>query len=92
MDSNKSEITAIHGSAEEVRTPDEHLHEKAGHSPDGLGGFEADIENMPPGYFKSRFFIGTFLAIGFGLIAGTGAFVNNCPLRANHHRIPLRLT
>lgn len=36
-------------------------------------GFEADEENLPKGYFYSRFFIGTFLAIGLSLWAGTGA-------------------
>ena len=36
-------------------------------------GFEADETNLPPGYFYSRFFIGSFLAIGFSLWAGTAA-------------------
>ena len=79
MASNKSEITAVHASAEDIRTPDEHPHVKGGHRPELIEGFEAEIENLPPGYFKSRFFIGTFLAIGFGLIAGVGAFVRKQP-------------
>jgi hypothetical protein len=36
-------------------------------------GFEADETNLPKGYFYSRFFIGTFFAIGLSLWAGTGA-------------------
>lgn len=40
-----------------------------------IGGFEADLDDLPPGYFKSRFFLGTFMAIGLGLWAGVGAFV-----------------
>ena len=36
-------------------------------------GFEADETNLPKGYFYSRFFIGSFAAIGLGLWAGTGA-------------------
>lgn len=41
-----------------------------------IGGFEADIDDLPPGYFTSRFFLGTFMAIGLGLLAGVGAFVS----------------
>ncbi|OIW22509.1 MFS general substrate transporter [Coniochaeta ligniaria NRRL 30616] len=76
MDSNKSGITAVHASSEDVRTPDETHKEQEGHRPAVIGGFEADIDALPPGYFKSRFFVGTFFAIGFGLMAGVGAFVN----------------
>ncbi len=36
-------------------------------------GFEADQTQLPEGYFRSRFFVGSFLAIGFSLWAGTGA-------------------
>lgn len=76
MDSNKSGVTAVHASSEDIRTPDENIHAKKSHRVEVIGGFEADIDGLPPGYFKSRFFIGTFCAIGFGLMAGVGAFVN----------------
>jgi hypothetical protein len=76
MDSNKFGVTAVHASAEEISTPDEIPHLKKSNRPEVIGGFEADIDALPPGYFKSRFFIGTFFAIGFGLMAGVGAFVN----------------
>jgi hypothetical protein len=47
-----------------------------GSQPSGIiGGFEVDLQDLPPGYFTSRFFIGTFMAIGLGLLAGVGAFV-----------------
>jgi hypothetical protein len=36
-------------------------------------GFEVDETQLPKGYYRSRFFIGSFFAIGFGLWAGTGA-------------------
>jgi hypothetical protein len=74
MDSNKSEVTAVHASAEDVRTPDEYPQDV---KDTVLGGFEADLDALPPGYFRSRFFIGTFFAIGFGLIAAVGAFVSS---------------
>jgi hypothetical protein len=53
-------------------------HEETPHLPHGEVdhsqiGFEADETNLPPGYFYSRFFIGSFLAIGFSLWAGTAA-------------------
>jgi hypothetical protein len=36
-------------------------------------GFEADESDLPKGYFLSRFFIGSYLAIGLGLWGGTAA-------------------
>lgn len=38
-----------------------------------LTGFEADEEDLPAGYFRSRFFLGSYLAIGLGLWGGTAA-------------------
>lgn len=80
MDSNKSGVTAVHASSEDIRTPDENIHAKKSHRVEVIGGFEADIDGLPPGYFKSRFFIGTFCAIGFGLMAGVGAFGYAAPI------------
>jgi len=40
---------------------------------DEISGFDADESTLPEGYFHSRFFIGTYLAIAFGLWAGTAA-------------------
>jgi hypothetical protein len=36
-------------------------------------GFEADESDLPKGYFRSRFFLGSYLAIGLGLWGGTAA-------------------
>jgi hypothetical protein len=36
-------------------------------------GFNAELSNLPKGYYRSRFFIGSYLAIGFGVWAGVGA-------------------
>ena len=38
-----------------------------------LIGFEADEADLPKGYFRSRFFLGSYLAIGLGLWGGTAA-------------------
>lgn len=32
--------------------------------------FEVDETSLPPGYFKSKFFIGSMAGIGLGLMAG----------------------
>ena len=36
-------------------------------------GFDADESELPKGYYHSPFFLGSFLAIGFSLWAGTAA-------------------
>jgi hypothetical protein len=36
--------------------------------------FETDEYALPPGYFRSSFFVGTMAAIGLGLFAGTAGF------------------
>ena len=30
-------------------------------------GFETDLEHLPPGYYRSPFFVGSFLAVGVSL-------------------------
>ncbi|EON67606.1 hypothetical protein W97_06974 [Coniosporium apollinis CBS 100218] len=41
---------------------------------DEIIGFEADEATLPKGYFTSRFFLGSMLATGLGLMCGVGAF------------------
>lgn len=36
-------------------------------------GFEVHEASLPKGYFYSRYFVGSYLAIGFGLWGGTAA-------------------
>ena len=43
-------------------------------------GFAADETTLPKGYFYSRFFVGSFMAIGFSLWAGTAALYVNTSL------------
>jgi Na+/melibiose symporter-like transporter len=37
-------------------------------------GWEADLDELSKGYYFSRFFLGTFLAVGLSIWAGTAAF------------------
>lgn len=41
---------------------------------DELHGFQTDLEHLPPGYYRSAFFLGTMFAVGFGLCAAVGGF------------------
>lgn len=43
-------------------------------SDDVLHGFETDLDNLPPGYYRSSFFLGTMFAVGIGLTAAVGGF------------------
>ncbi|PGH27528.1 hypothetical protein AJ80_00769 [Polytolypa hystricis UAMH7299] len=43
-----------------------------------IRGFSAD--SLPPGYYRSRFFLGSVLAIGLGLWSGTAAFGYAAPI------------
>ena len=42
--------------------------------------FEVDEEALPPGYFRSKFFVGTMMGIGLGLCAGVAAFGYAAPI------------
>lgn len=45
-----------------------------------IHGFEIDSAALPKGYYRSRFFLGTFLATGLAIICGTAAFGFAAPL------------
>jgi hypothetical protein len=45
-----------------------------------ITGFESSEASLPKGYFVSRYFLGSFLAIGVGLSSGTGAFGYAAPI------------
>ncbi|CAK7200047.1 hypothetical protein SEUCBS139899_002735 [Sporothrix eucalyptigena] len=49
---------------------------------EAVGGarFDVDEAELPPGYFKSRFFLGTMLAIGLGLTGGVAGFGYAAPI------------
>jgi hypothetical protein len=46
----------------------------------GVGGFATDEDSLPPGYFKSSFFLGSMTAIGLGLLAGVAGFGYAAPI------------
>lgn len=56
-----------------THTTDTNVAHQHNETSDTIVGFEADEDSLPKGYFRSRFFIGTFMAIGLSLWAGTGA-------------------
>lgn len=41
---------------------------------------ELDENALPPGYFRSKFFVGTMAGIGLGLCAGVAAFGYAAPI------------
>ena len=41
---------------------------------------EIDESSLPPGYYTSRFFVGSMAAIGLGLMAGVAAFGYAAPI------------
>jgi len=43
-------------------------------SDDELHGFQTDLDHLPPGYYRSPFFVGTMFAVGIGLTAAVGGF------------------
>lgn len=45
-----------------------------------IHGFETDLEHLPPGYYRSAFFIGSMLAVGMSLTCGVAAFGFAAPL------------
>lgn len=50
---------------------------------DAVGAnLELDEDALPPGYFRSKFFVGTMAGIGLGLMAGVAVRTSNpgcCP-------------
>lgn len=44
-----------------------------GQAREAVVGFELDEVQLPEGYYRSKFFLGSFLAIGLSLWAGTAA-------------------
>lgn len=45
-----------------------------------IHGFQVDVEALPKGYYRSRFFLGSFLATGLAIMCGTGAFGFAAPI------------
>jgi MFS family permease len=62
----------------------EHTSDSANHSSpndrDGLHGFTGDADHTNKQYYFSRYFIGSFCAIGMGLLAGVAGFGYAAPI------------
>lgn len=43
-------------------------------------GFESDERALPPGYYRSPYFLGSMLSVGLGVMAGVGGFALAAPL------------
>src|SRR5688500_5181584 len=48
----------------------------------GSANLERDEGELPPGYFRSRFFVGSMMGIGLGLMAGVAGFGYAAPILA----------
>lgn len=72
--SNKGSASASH---------EEATHEVPNHLEPERLGCETDMELLPKGYFYSRFFLGSLMAVGLGTWAGVASFV--CHLRPDSH-------
>lgn len=46
----------------------------------GVTGFETEESALPPGYFRSSYFIGSMTAICLGLFAGVSGFAYAAPI------------
>jgi hypothetical protein len=43
-------------------------------------GFQTDEANLPPGYYRSAFFLGTLAAVSIGFFAGAAGFSLLAPI------------
>jgi hypothetical protein len=51
-----------------------HIEADSKHEFNGVAGFQTDEASLPPGYYRSTFFIGTLTAISVGFFAGVAGF------------------
>lgn len=59
---------------EQLRHPADHDELSPSSSDDAIHGFQTDLDNLPKGYYRSSFFLGTMFAVGIGLTAAVGGF------------------
>ncbi|ERT01155.1 hypothetical protein HMPREF1624_02396 [Sporothrix schenckii ATCC 58251] len=66
----------------EQHQPQDATYQGSSDEHEAVGGarFDVDEGDLPPGYFKSRFFLGTMLAIGLGLTGGVAGFGFAAPI------------
>jgi hypothetical protein len=54
--------------------------EKKYHDDAAGANLELDEDALPPGYYRSKFFVGTMAGIGLGLMAGVAAYGYAAPI------------
>ncbi|EPE10880.1 trichothecene efflux pump [Ophiostoma piceae UAMH 11346] len=79
-DVEKSAQAAEHGQTAHHDTTDYSDENKNEHEAIGEATFDIDGDELPDGYFRSRFFLGTMLAIGLGLTGGVAGFAFAAPI------------
>lgn len=68
MDNEKS----IVAHAEQLGQTTEHSEFPLAGNDDALHGFQTDLDDLPAGYYRSSFFLGTMFAVVIGLTAAVG--------------------
>lgn len=76
-DNEEHTIHTDQTNASQPATDSEKQHVDTGHN---LHGFMADATSMPAGYYRSPYLIGSFFAIGMGLLAGVAGFGYAAPI------------
>jgi hypothetical protein len=64
----------IHTHAEQLEPITDQIDSPLSSGDDVIHGFQTDLDNLPAGYYRSPFFLGTMLAVGTGLTAAVGGF------------------
>ncbi|KAF7560698.1 hypothetical protein G7046_g3461 [Stylonectria norvegica] len=82
---NASQLSEKHGVEHSEKDPRHDAHHNDAlhhehHASDDENIFEVEQDELPPGYFKSAFFIGTMTGIGLGLMAGVAGFAYAAPI------------
>jgi MFS family permease len=62
------------------RSASNHHVDLAVHSLEPTIGVEAELEDLPPGYYRSKYFIGSFFATGMSLFTAVATFALAAPL------------
>jgi Fungal trichothecene efflux pump (TRI12) len=70
MDTEKT----LHIHAEQMGSATDRVESPLSSRDDVLHGFQTDLDNLPAGYYRSSFFLGTMFAVGIGLTAAVGGF------------------
>ncbi|CAK7240395.1 MAG: hypothetical protein STHCBS139747_001834 [Sporothrix thermara] len=79
---NRNEVTPASHLEDRTCPPLEMKSNDSSDNHEDVGGcrFDVDEHELPPGYFTSRFFLGTMLAIGLGLTGGVAGFGFAAPI------------